>query len=119
MELLKLSDLNHLLLNPKDYANLLGNANIRNAGQFYSDSVTRNGNVGQLLGLRVLVSNNVTADYAAIVIAKEACTWQTLNPLKVVTIDDPGIGITIRAWESGVAQLKNPKTVCVIANTAT
>src|SRR3990167_1993482 len=26
-----------LLLNPKDFANLLGNANVRNAGQFYTD----------------------------------------------------------------------------------
>ncbi len=54
----------HLLLNPKDYANLLGNANVRNAGQFYTDTVTANGKCGRILGLTVLVSNVVTADYA-------------------------------------------------------
>jgi hypothetical protein len=52
----------YLCLNPKDYANILGNANVRNAGQFYTADVTQNGNVGFLLGLKVLVSNNVTAD---------------------------------------------------------
>ena len=107
----------HLLLSPKDFANLLGNANIRNAGQFYSDDVTRNGKVGFIAGLKILVSNNVTADYAAVVIAKEALTWKEVQGLTVKTIEDPGIGFTIRAWEIGVAQLKNPKAVCLISNT--
>ena len=43
-----------LLLHPTNYAELLGDANIRNAGQFYSDSVTKNGVVGRLLGLTVI-----------------------------------------------------------------
>jgi hypothetical protein len=103
----------YLLLSPKDYANLLGNANIRNAGQFYTSDVTRNGKVGFLLGLTVLVSNNVTADYAAIVIGKEAATWKEIQALKTVTIEEPGIGYTIRSWEIGSCQLKNPLAVCV------
>lgn len=107
----------YLLLSPKDYANLLGNANIRNAGQFYTSDVTRNGKVGFLLGLTVLVSNNVTADYAAIVIGKEAATWKEIQALKTVTIEEPGIGYTIRSWEIGSCQLKNPLAVCVISNT--
>ena len=107
-----------LCLNPKDYTNLLGNANVRNAGQFYTDSATRRGEVGQILGLRILVSNNVTADYAAVVIGKEAATWKQLNALRTATIIDDGIGYTIRSWEIGVCQLKNPKAVCLIINTA-
>ncbi len=107
-----------LLVNPKDWENLLGNANVRNAGQFFTDDVTRNGNVGFLLGLKVLVSNNVTADFAAVVIGKEACTWQALSPLRTSTIDDPGIGMTIRSYEMGVAQLKNPKACTLLDNTA-
>ena len=108
----------YLILNPKDYANLLGNANVRNAGQFYTDDVTRNGNVGHLIGLKVLVSNQVTADYAAVVIGKEAATWLSVEPLTTQTISDPGIGYTIRSWEIGSCQLKNPKAVCLISNTA-
>lgn len=107
-----------LLLNPKDYANLLGNPNIRNAGQFYTDDVTRNGRVGFLLGLKVLVSNQVTADYAAVVIGNEAATWKSVIGLTTKTIEEPGIGYTIRSWEVGCCQLKNPKAVCLISNTA-
>jgi len=108
----------YLILNPKDYANLLGNANVRNAGQFYTDGVTKNGQLGTILGLKILVSNNVTADYAAVVIAKECANWKSLKPLTVKAIDDPGIGVTIRAWEIGVCQLVNPEAVCLISNTA-
>ena len=106
-----------LCLSPTDYANLLGNANVRNAGQFYTPSVTERGEVGTICGLRILVSNNVTADYAAVVIGGEAATWKQLSPLQTRTIEDPGIGTTIRAWEIGVCQLKNPKAVCLISNT--
>ncbi len=107
----------YLCLSPKDYANLLGNANVRNAGQFYTASATERGEVGQICGVRILVSNNVTADYAAIVIGKEAATWKQLAALQTRTIEDAGIGKTIRAWEIGVCQLKNPKAVCLIINT--
>lgn len=108
----------HLCLNPKDFANIMGNANVRNAGQFFTDDVTRNGRVGRILGLTILVSTNVTADFAAIVVAKEACTWKTARALTINTIEDPGIKFTIRAFEIGVAQLKNPKAVTLIDNTA-
>lgn len=106
-----------LLISPKDYANLLGNANIRNAGQFYTDAVTKNGRVGQILGLQIIVSNSVTADFALVIIAKEAATWKEANPLTVRTINDPGVKYTIRAWEIGVTQLVNPKAVTLISNT--
>ncbi len=107
-----------LLLNPTDYANLLGNANIRNAGQFYTSDVTKNGRVGRLLGLSVVVSNSVDADEAAVVIAKEAMTWKSAAGLRVTSIEDPGIKWTIRAWEIGVVQVKQPNAICVITNTA-
>lgn len=108
----------YLVLNPKDYANLLGNANVKNSGQFYTDAVTRNGRVGKLLGLNVVVSNSVTADYAMVVLAKECGTWKEAVPLTVKTIEDPGVKYTIRAFEIGVTQLTNPEAVCLITNTA-
>jgi len=107
----------YLILSPKDYANLLGNANVRNAGQFYTSDVTRNGRVGRLLGLSVIVSNSVTADYALVCVGKECATWKEAKALGVVTIEDPGIKTTVRAWEVGVTQLTNPRAVCLISNT--
>lgn len=107
----------YLCLSPTDYANLLGNSNVRNAGQFYTPDVTRRGEVGTILGLKILVSNNVTADYAAIVIGQQAATYKQLAPLQTAIIVNEGISKTIRAWEIGIAQLKNPKAVCLIVNT--
>ncbi len=103
-----------LLVHPTNYAELLGNANVRNAGQFYTDSVTRNGVVGKLLGLTVISSNSVTEGGSQIVVAKEACTWKSVVSLQVVTIDDPGIKTTIRVWEVGMIQVVNPDAICSI-----
>ena len=106
-----------LLLSPKDHANLLNNSNVVNSGQFWTSSPTKSGTISRICGLDILVSNNVTADYAAVVVKKDACTWKQAAPLTVETIDDPGIKKVIRAYEIGCAQLKNPKAVCLISNT--
>lgn len=104
----------YLLVHPTGYAHLLGNANIRNAGQFYTDSVTKNGVVGKLLGLTVISSNAITDGGAQIVIAKEACTWKSVVGLSVKTIEDPGINYKIRAWEVGQIQVVNANAICSI-----
>ena len=103
-----------LIVNPTNYAQLLGNPNIRNAGQFYTDSVTRNGVVGRLLGLTIISTNSVTVGGAQVVIAKEACTWKSVAGLTVKTIEDPGIKTTIRAWEVGQIQVVNTNAICKI-----
>lgn len=104
----------YLLLHPTGFSQLLGNANIRNAGQFYTDAVTRNGVVGSLLGLTVISSNSITDGGAQVVIGKEACTWKSVVGLTVKTIVDPGIKYTIRAWEVGQIQVVNPNAICKI-----
>ena len=71
-----------------------------------------------MLGLTILVSNTVTADYALVCIAKECGTWKEAVPLTVASIKDDGVSWTIRAWEIGVAQLTNPNAVTLIDNTA-
>lgn len=104
----------YLLVHPTNYAELLGNANIRNAGQFYTDSVTKNGVVGHLLGLTVISSNSVTEGGAQVVVGKEALTWKSVVGLTVKTIEDPGIKYTIRAWEVGQIQVVNADAICKI-----
>jgi len=104
----------YLLVHPTGFAQLLGNANVRNAGQFYTDSVTRNGVVGKLLGLTVISTNSVTDGGAQVVIAKEACTWKQVTGLKTHTIEDPGIKYTIRAYEVGQIQVVNANAICSI-----
>ena len=103
-----------LLIHPTDKAHLLGNPNIRNAGQFYSDAVTRNGVIGRALGLTWISSNSVAENGAQVVIGREALTWKSVAPLTVKTINDPGIKETIRAWEVGQIQVPNPDAICLI-----
>lgn len=107
----------YLLLSPTDYANLLGNSKVINNPTFKAADVVANGVVGQICGLKIIVSNNVTADEALVVIAKDACTWKQAKPLTTETIIDPGIKYTIRAYEMGVAQLIAADAVCKISNT--
>ena len=104
----------YLLVHPTNYSELLGNANIRNAGQFYSDDVTKNGVVGKLLGLIVISTNSVSEGGAQVVIAKEAMTWKQVVGLTVKTIEDAGIKYTIRAFEVGQIQIINPDAICKI-----
>jgi len=104
----------YLLVHPTNAAELLGNANIRNAGQFYSDAATRNGVIGRLLNLTVIKSNTVTEGGAQVVIAKEAMTWKSVIGLTVKTIDDPGIKTVIRAYEVGQIQVTNADAMCLI-----
>lgn len=106
-----------LLVNPKQYTNLMRNTKISNNPSWQVLSDAQNGRVARLLNLTVLVSNSVTADYAAVVKAKEVGDWVTVDPLTVVTIDEPGIKVTIRAWERGAPMLINPKAVTLISNT--
>lgn len=108
----------YLLLNPKDFANIMGNANVRNAGQFFTDAVTKNGYVGRLMSMKIIVSNAVTADQAIMIIGQECATWKAAVPLTTVTINDPGVKKTIRSWEVGVTQVTNPNALCKITNTA-
>lgn len=106
-----------LWLNNDDYANLLGNNNVKNAGQFYTKNVTRTGTVEFLLNLRLKVSNSVTDDNAVIVIPKLIGTWKAAHVLSVETINDPLIKKTIRAVELGVTQITNRNAICIITNT--
>lgn len=106
----------YLLLNPKNAANLLGNPNIRNAGQFYSDGVTANGHLGKGLGMIWIESNAVTADYAAIVVG-QANVWKWVEPVKTAVVVNEGVSKTIKCWAIGHFELISPQSVCLITNT--
>jgi len=112
-----LSNSGELWFSPTDFANVLANANVRNAGQFWTSDVTKNGKVGRLVGLNVKVSNSVTDDEAIVMIPKTSGTWKQAHALTTNTINDPGIKLTIRAWEVGVTQITNPDAICKISNT--
>lgn len=107
----------YLVVNGTDYTNIISNSKVLNHPTFQSVSAVQNGVVNMLCGLKIMVSETVTADQAYIVVAKLALTWKEASPLTTRTIEDPGKSTTIRAWERGVCQIPVPNAVCKITNT--
>lgn len=108
-----------LLLSPKDHRSLLDwliNTKGSSIPSFSSERV-KDGVVMEILGLKVMVSNNVTADYAAIVIPQKAASWYSFGEIQTRLIEEEGIGTKIRIWAEGLATLDRPKCVNLITNT--
>ncbi len=107
----------YLVVNGTDYTNILRNSKVINNPTFKTADVVSNGVVGELCGLKIMVTEVVAADTAYVVIAKEGMTWKQVTPLTVETIREPGIKTTVRAWEIGQCQMVSPNAVCKITNT--
>lgn len=107
----------YLVVNGTDYTNIISNSKVLNHPTYQSVSAVQNGTVGMLCGLKIMLSETVTADQAYVVVSKLALTWKEASPFTVRTIEDPGKSTTIRAWERGVCQIPVPNAVCKIVNT--
>jgi len=107
----------YLVVNGTDYTNIISNSKVLNHPTFQSVSAVQNGVVNNLCGLKIMVSEAVTADQAYIVVKGEALVWKQAQALQVVQIEDPGKSTTIRAWERGVIQVHAPNAICKIKNT--
>lgn len=108
-----------LLLSPLDHKSLITWLIDGKGSSIPSFSSARiaDGVVMEILGLRVVVSTVVTADYACVFVPQRAITWKSFTPMTAVTIDNPGIGVKVRVWEEGEAILTDPKAVALISNT--
>lgn len=107
----------YLVVNGTDYTNIISNSKIVNHPTFQSISAVQNGVVAELVGLKIIISEAVTADQAYIVVKGESLVWKQAQDLRVNTIIDPQKSITIRASERGVCQLHSPNSICKITNT--
>lgn len=108
-----------LFLSPLDHKSLLTwliDGKGASIPQFSSQRVG-DGVVMEILGLRVVVSTLVTADYACVAIPDRAVTWKEFVPLITRAIEEIGIGTKIRCWCEGEAILTDPKAVSLITNT--
>lgn len=109
----------YLLLSPKDHESMLTWL-ISDKGSSipsFASQKVETGVVMEVLGLRVLVSNNVDADEAMVVVPQRAMTWKSFMPISAVRIDDPGLGVKIRAWEEGEAIMTDTYAASKITNT--
>ncbi len=107
----------YVVLNPYDYSYLIGNSKVISNPTFKSADVVTNGVVGEIVGLKIIVTNACTTSQAYVVIAKEALTWKEVLPLTTETIIDPLISYKVRAAEYGVCQAPNVNAMCKITNT--
>lgn len=105
-----------LLLTPFDYASLLRNSKVINNPSFKTADVVSNGVVGQICGLKIIVSVNVDADEAMIVYGQRAATWKGVVGLSSAVIIDQGVSIKVRAWEMGHIQITDPEGLYTITN---
>jgi len=85
----------------------------------FANNKIETGVVLNLLGCKVVVSENVPADECAMFIPQQSATWKSFLPITAVTINDEGIGRKIRVWEEGECLCTDPKSVYVLTNTKT
>lgn len=107
-----------LMLNPSEHEYLMAYL-IESKGSSipaFSSEKVRTGVVMEILGLNVVVSTIVTADYAAVFVPNRAATWKSFMPITSATIEDKGIGTKIRVWEEGECILHDPKAVTLLSN---
>lgn len=108
-----------LLINPIEHTNLLNfliNVKGSSIPAFSSDRV-RDGVVMEVLGLKVVVSNVATTDYAVVFVPQRAATWKSFMPISSAILTDEGIGRKIRVWEEGECLLTDPNAVYIITDT--
>jgi len=86
--------------------------------QSIGTDMATNGKTGRVAGVTIVQSNSVAASHALVVVPKICGNWKAVSPLSTVTIDDPGIALTIRSFEAGVTQLTDPKCVALISSAA-
>lgn len=106
-----------ILLSPKDFLFVVTNDYVMDSFDASGPALMQNGKLGRLLGLDVVVSNSVTADYALVGQKKICGTYRIAEALKTHTEIEPGIKWVIRAWEIGTAFVTDPKALCLLTNT--
>lgn len=109
----------YLFLSPKDHTSLLVwliGTKGSSIPQF-SSARLGDGAVMEILGLRVIVNTNVTADYALVADPSAAAVWKSFVGITTAVITEEGIGRKIRVWEEGEAILERPKYCSLITNT--
>lgn len=107
-----------MFINPRDRRSIMRWLSDKGA-QFpaIGEDIGRNGFVGKIAGVSLVVSNSVTASYALVCVPKICATWKEAVSFRTTTEEDPFISLKIRAVEEGVVQLTDPNAVVLIANT--
>jgi len=74
------------------------------------------GVVMEILGLRVVVTEIITTDYAVVFLPQFSVKWKSFTGITTAIVEEPGMGKYIRIWEEGEALLEYPRSVALISN---
>ncbi len=80
----------------------------------FSSETVGTGTIAGIAGLKVIVSENVTATFAMVADLKQAVEYREFKPLQTWIITEEGIGRKIRVSTNGVAILRKPKYISLI-----
>ena len=96
-----------MIIHPTNLMELLNNPVCRNAGQFYTDGVTRNGVVGKIADFDIIESNAMTENTVLFCISQTAMSlYEAQRITTKMTVED-GETITIKAFNMSVPVLIN------------
>lgn len=96
-----------MIIHPTNLMELLNNPVIRNAGQFYTDGVTRNGVVGKIADFTIIESNAMTENTVLFCISQTAMTLYEAQGIKTKITEEEGETLTIKAFNMNVPVLIN------------
>lgn len=82
-----------------------------------AEKSVQDGSLLSIAGLKVIVSENVTADYAMVGDLSKAVEYREFTPITTAIIKEEGIGRKIRCWTHGISLLVKPKYLSLISNT--
>ena len=92
----------------KDLMNYLINVKGSSIPSFSSNLMSP-GVVHELLGARVIVSENATDGQVAFFVPNCAC-WKEFMPITTGVVEEVGVGRAVRIWEEGECILEEPKS---------
>jgi len=108
-------------INSIEYRNLLNfliSVKGSSIPNFASEKVS-SGQLMNLLGVKIVVSENATTNQAVFFIPEKAVTWREFMGITSAVIDDAGIGKTVRVWAEGDATRPNPYAIYKLTDTVT
>ncbi len=83
----------------------------------FSSQIAKDGSLLMFDGKRVVVSENVTADFAMVADLSRSVIYKEFKSLTTAIIKDEGVGRKIRIWTHGLALLVRPQYNTLISNT--
>lgn len=112
------------LRNPKLYLNAKSEEDLKvwlttKVGTYFTEvasDVIKEGVVSRFAGCKIVVSENVTSDYALVGDMKEAVEYFELTPIGTAIIKEERVGKKVRVSTNGTAALVKPKYLALVSN---